>query len=731
MLAGEWSGWRGMDRFIWFGEVSMSRGVEGVRSRWTLFRRTGLTWALACWLALTGLALADTFGNLTYTVTPGWSQARQGNGLVFTLGGLPVGEQVRVNFLPGTVLKGDFAGWLAAEIRTFNAGATVVSQTPPQASTSDDGQPLLSSVAVVTAGDQTEWRFFIGAHPGNRGELIVITTSSLDAFTRHQNELSALTDPVQFANVRGAAGQGTAGKTTTPAVRTPPTQPPAKSAPATTPAQPAVTQPAVTQPTITQPPPTQSPSGQLPAVPVPNLAQLVNAGLNPEKQPIPDEFRCYLSYNSSDYSRPVFALQILPGGRYRAPGGEGRYTLTQTSGGSLNYLRWQGGPLAGTEDAFLLFDRTYGQRIQLDGVGTDERRLYCYQRGGSEGHALVNFRRNDPQVGAYACRSTDGKNTNRGTLELLAGRAYRYQGGSGKYSANILGKQGDSFSGIDFVGGPLDDSYTTYSEDELGEREFSSVGSNRTRCVMLAKPIAEPRFGQARAPAPPAGAGGLEGAYTSYVQNFYPSPGLNNTVYVFRKNGYVYTGEPEVSLDEADCTRTLPSGLPLCQVYTLKNGLMTIGSDKPARWVKTTTGYTLDGEALSPLRPLGNLTLSGEFKSVSSLTAVVGTGGGLFENFLNLRRDGTFTKTSSGGVSITTTNDGTALGDVTGGVTSSSSSKNSGTYSFAGNTLTLKYGDGRVQKLFAFMPGSDKAGRPDREWLYVGGNNYFLEKPGQ
>ncbi|WP_424950843.1 hypothetical protein [Deinococcus sp.] len=675
--------------------------------RWRPLLLAGLLTTLL--VTLGGGARAATFGNYIYTLPPGWTQAQQNSTLILTLPNLKAGERISVRLTPGAAFQGDLRPWLTAQMQSYNAGAKVVSQTPIQSQTDSGGQPLLASVAVVQVNGQPEWRFFIAGHPGNRAELLVITTSSYDAFTAYQDELDAFTSGLDYANV-GSGGPGTpqtgAGKAPAPPA-TPSTQAPSTQAPGVKP-------PA---------------ASAMPAVPVPDLPHLLAAGLDPKQQAIPDEFRCYLSYNSSDYSKPAFALQILPGNRYRAPGGEGTYRMVQTTGGSLSYLRWQGGPLAGTDDAFLLFRRTYGQTIQLDGVGKDQRRLSCYQRGGAENHALVGFRRRDPQVGSYPCRSTDGKNTDRGTLEILAGRTYRYQGGTGRYTVNIMGKQSEDFSGVDFVGGPLDEAYSTYSEDRLGERKFSGLPTRSAQCSAVARPIVEPKFGPGRAPAPPAGAGGLEGAYSYYVQNFYPNARLDHYFYIFFKNGYVYTDNPRTSLADADCTKTLPSGVPLCEVYTIKNGTITIGNGRPVKWERTAAGYKLGGSELKPVKALGNLKLAGEYKAVSSFAAVGGSGGGLFEDFLTFRKDGTFSVQHTGGVSITTTSDGTALGDVTGGVYSSTDRRNSGTYSFSGNTLTLKYGDGRMEQQFAYLPQQDKQGRPDPEWLYLDGSNYFLEDP--
>jgi hypothetical protein len=655
--------------------------------RWKMLLRSGVLVG-----ALLGSAHAATFGNYVYTLPAGWTQAKQGGGLVLTLPPKSAGDRATIRLTAGAVLSGDLRAWFAAQVAGFNKGAAVLSQSETQADTDEHGLPVLATVVVVKTGSGSEWRLFAATKAGNRAEMLVFSTSSLESFTAHQAELTAFTDQLNFANVKAPVTAGTT-----------------KAAP----------------PTVNTPAPVVKASGALPPLPAPNVAQLVRAGLNPVKQPFPDEFRCYLSYNGSDYSKPAFALQILPGGRYRAPGGEGTYTMVQTNSGSLNYLRWQGGPLAGSDDAFLLFDRTYGQQIQLDGVTDEDWRLYCHQRGSAENHALVEFRRKDPQVGQYPCRSLDGKNTDLGTLELLAGRVYRYRGSSGKYSVNIMGKQRDDFSGVDFVGGPLDDVYSTYSEDELGEREFNRVLKNM-RCSQIVKPIVEPKFGTVKAPAPPAGSGGVEGAFAQTVQNFYPNASLNHYFYIFNKNGYVFTGDPETSLADADCTKTRPNGLPLCEVYSIKNGLITIGAGKPEKWERTANGYKLDGDELKAVKPLGNLKLAGEYESISTFTAVVGSGGGVFYNTLIFRKDGTFTREASGGVSITTTTDGTAFGETTGGVSSSSQRKNSGKYTLSGNTLTLTYGDGRVEKQFAYLPSTEN-GKPDLEWLYVGGRNYFLD----
>ena len=111
--------------------------------------------------------------------------------------------------------------------------------------------------------------------------------------------------------------------------------------------------------------------------------------------------------------------------------------------------------------------------------------LECYQRGARDTLAQLEFRRKDSQPGKYACRSTDGKSADKGTLEVLGGRQYRYASGSGKYQVDILGDQGDDYSDVEFFGGPLENMNVSFEEDNKDERKFRFA--NCFRCVTVVK----------------------------------------------------------------------------------------------------------------------------------------------------------------------------------------------------------------------------------------------------
>jgi len=642
-----------------------------------------------------GAARAATFGQLEYSVPAGWTAKINEAGVTLTPDGLAPGEEVGVTLFPGKDFAGDFAGWFA-QANGGISGFTVTSRSSVEKGQSKGGVPLLAQAVVFknSAGQQI-YMYFQAANPKGRVELLVYAASSLPAFKKYQPQLSALTDSVKFVSATASSGN-----------------------------TPKIDAQATGQ--------TGTGSSALPALKAPKLADLLSKGFNPEKQPIPDEFRCYPQVSSDKYAQPTFSLQFLEGGRYRVPGADGTYTLKQD--GSLSYVQFKTGPLLGTDDSYLQWKKKLGQSIELNNYplkNDDTVDIYCYQRGAREAVARDLFRRKDPQVGKYPCRSTDGKNTDMGALEILAGRQYRFGGQVGKYSVAILRDQDTDYAGpkLEFVGGPLEDYYISYFEDEQGERELSFLKNGS--CKIVVKPSVLPQFGPDKAPTPPKGSGGLEGAYSKQRQQMQAGGGLEfvRDFYIFSKNGYVFTADPDTSLADADCSKTYPSGLPVCEVYSVNNGLITIGKDKPEKLERKGNTLILDGDVLEPVRPVGDLVLKGEYKSTSIFTAVIGSGGGVFENYLRFGKDGRFTRERSGGISITTTTDGTAFGEATGGVSSSNTRKNGGKYGFAGNTLTLSYDDGRVEKLFAMLPQLGKDGKADLKWLYLKGNDYFYQDP--
>lgn len=97
--------------------------------------------------------------------------------------------------------------------------------------------------------------------------------------------------------------------------------------------------------------------------------------------------------------------------------------------------------------------------------------------------------------------------------------------------------------------------------------------------------------------------------------------------------------------------------------------------------------------------------LEGTFLQSATSGEAAGPAGSAFVNAWNtfsFFRDGTFSTSSGAGVSSSSAN-GSAQG--------SSTRNTAGTYTLSGNTLTLKYSSGEVQRLpFAFLLGTEKGG---------------------
>jgi hypothetical protein len=471
-------------------------------------------------------------------------------------------------------------------------------------------------------------------------------------------------------------------------------------------------------------------ASKLPVMPAFDYTQFAKLKLDPEKEPIPDEYHCYAEIRSEKYASHLLTLQILPGRKYRVGIGssvsEGAFRMDNSD------LFFTSGVLASKDKHFYTFDRKEGAEIWVYNLGSEENEIdfRCYQRGGSEQLQQLKFKRKDPQPGSYACVTTDGSNKSAGVLEMLSNRRYRYQGSEGAYKVNITGDLGDDDSKIEFVGGSLDEQTTTYEEAENGQQKYDFYRP-KIECTRQATPRPNPKFGTAKAPAAP-GSGGLEGRYFYGRQQFVdfnnnlPCQGICYEYLIFQKNGYVYSDDLEETegLEDANCARTYPSGFPVCETYTLKGNMIQIGIEKPESFAKTKTGLKIDGDDWDVLEPLDGLKFNLSYYSQRITGAIIGTGGGSSSTDLSLRKDGRFTRESSSSFFFGATDTGTSTGNITASASGSSSRSNNGSYRVYGNTIEFKYDDGRVIKQFMFLP----SGRNDLTFLHIGGSIYWEEK---
>ncbi len=469
---------------------------------------------------------------------------------------------------------------------------------------------------------------------------------------------------------------------------------------------------------------------KLEPLPVFDYVAFAKSKLDPKKEPIPDEYHCYPEVRGEKYGAPSLTLQILAGHKYRV--GIGNSISSGTFRIDGYDLYFTSGALASKRKHFYNFKRYEGAQIWLYDLGNEDQSLdlRCFGRGGNEQLELLRFKRKDPQPGSYPCVKIDGTAKSAGTLEILAGRRYRFAGAEGSYKVNITGKLSDDYSSLDFVQGGLDDESAFYQEDELGRQEYSFGRSPNIECARQVTPRPNPKFGKNKAPAAP-GVGGLEGRYfygisQVAINGYLACGGICYEYLLFAKNGYVYTDDLEDTegLMDADCSRTYPSSFPVCEVYTVKGNTIQIGLEKPVTWKRAKTGLIIDGDQYDVLEPLDGLKLNAAYESLVVQGAMVGgTGGSSSSVDLLLRKDGRFSREANSGFFFGATDTGTQSGSVTASVAGSNSRSNTGTYKVFGNTIEFKYDDGRVIKNFIFMP----SGRKDPSFMQIAGHKYWVK----
>ncbi len=468
---------------------------------------------------------------------------------------------------------------------------------------------------------------------------------------------------------------------------------------------------------------------KLEPVPAFDYLAFAKTKLDPKKEPIPDEYHCYPEVRGEKYGAPSLTLQILAGRKYRVGIG------SSTSSGAFRMdgydLYFTSGGLASTRKHFYNFKRYEGAQIWLYDLGNEDQSLdfRCFQRGGNEQLEQLRFKRKDPQPGLYPCLKIDGTGNSAGTLEILAQRRYRYAGNEGSYKVNITGKLSNDYSSLDFAQGGLDDLSATYQEDDLGRQEFSFGRNPNIECSRKITPRPNPKFGKTKAPAAP-GVGGLEGRYFYGINQvalngYLACGGICYQYLLFQKNGYVYSDDLEDTegLMDADCSRTYPSGFPVCEVYSVKGNTIQIGFEKPTTWKRSKAGLIIGGDQYDTLEPLDGIKLNAAYESLVVQGGVVGTGGSSSSVDLLLRKDGRFSREANSSFFFGATDTGTQNGSVTTSVSGSNSRSNMGAYKLYGNTIEFQYDDGRVIKQFMFLP----SGRKDPSFMQIAGRKYWVK----
>jgi hypothetical protein len=479
---------------------------------------------------------------------------------------------------------------------------------------------------------------------------------------------------------------------------------------------------------------TMTPSSKLPAVPAFDFVKFAKLGLNPEYDPIPDEYRCYARTPGDQYAKPQAMLQILMGRKYRFEFSGTIYDGSLVLEGGTSVV-FNSGVLVNQDKNYnkYNFDRQTGASINLYKLIIADQKLefYCAQRGAKDQLEQLRYKRKDPQPGSFACAFADDGKPVGDPLEILPNRRYRTDGGEGSYRVDITGEN-NSYSKIEFLDGPIKGRGAHYQERDDGEQSFSLYNRPAIRCVRKVNPRPDlPVFGPNKAP-PGLGKGGLEGRFflgrsQVSIGGFTPCGGVCYDFAFFQKDGYVYNDDAEDTggLEDINCSKTYPSGFPVCQAYSISGNMIKIGFEKPVPFKRVGKTVEIDGEEYGVLEGLDGLTFHGYYSSITGggTSNAVSTSGFTSSVDLVLRKDGRFSRDAAN----STFASGSFLGETTFVAGSSNSRSNTGTYRVYGNTIEFKYEDGRVVKQFMFAP----AGRKDLEYLRIAGRLYWLEKDRQ
>ena len=452
-------------------------------------------------------------------------------------------------------------------------------------------------------------------------------------------------------------------------------------------------------------------------------ANAVAAGIDPRFEFLPATFDCH-DEADADLSAPDLQVAFSGDGRYAAPGGEGRVTVADDEVEPDAYRQFRGGPFDG-ERTYLGFDE-FGQSFALDADGAEYR---CYQEGASAARAQLLAYLATPRPGDYRCRTPDGASA---TLVLGADATYAVDGEIGSWALEDV--VGNDSGRVEFAGGPLDGERARYAEepgdgyrgfDVTTSRSFGPLGlaggssELSLTCESLGQPVVMPLYGPAPAPvlSVPPGSGTRPSGFWWYDDVLISVNDSHAEVrhLLLRTDGYAYAGTPTEA--GVDCSRTSPNGLPFCDAYA-------IGDDGALRLYRpygevdelavTFAGgadggtlATIEDETARPVRAVDPARLVGEHENLdyfqSGCTGLGYCSHGLTTRDLGLADNGRFffSRSSDGGSSF----DGGAYGGPSTYAVGSSSAGNVGSWSVAGNVLTLAYDSGRTVRHFVVEDG--------------------------
>lgn len=219
------------------------------------------------------------------------------------------------------------------------------------------------------------------------------------------------------------------------------------------------------------------------------------------------------------------------------------------------------------------------------------------------------------------------------------------------------------------------------------------------------------------APAVPVQLDKLQGMYVGMRLDpgGYECGGACWDYYTFLPGKKVVIGEPATGGPETiDCSKLS------CSNYSITNGKLVLGNGTTHTIRVSSLGNLyIDDVLLEKVTPVAsNLKLSGSYvyRGYSGM-AGVNSASSAWEERLTFQTDGTF---KADNFTLGTQEAGS------GTTNSSAGSSGTGTYSISGNTITLKFTGGTVER-YVFFIHTGKDGKPNVQDVQIGSRNFFVD----
>jgi hypothetical protein len=473
--------------------------------------------------------------------------------------------------------------------------------------------------------------------------------------------------------------------------------------------------------------------------------QAIAMGINPVHDLRPARYECFAT-GSARRVNPVAdgVLSVATGGgyRYQTPQGasDGRWQRLPGSSSQSSYQF--SGPLS-TRLQYVA-NTNFGQHISLTETATD-REMRCYLAGPYAELARLQMVNTMITSETLSCRFGE----NAITPVTFSGGRYTSQRGSGIYrDYSLTNSQKEWEGGFEFDGGPFEHARGYLRIDKQGRRILSigvTVNTSRgywyssdettpvAECLSATPVRATPEYGTQPAPVSRV-TGGPSGVFAFVGADYrgFATVKVNS----FTPNGWYADDVPEGH--DVDCTRTKPSGEPVCLSYELQPGRIrlqyTTGTWAQADWVALQTsplGMVIDDVNYRRVAHLTGLRLSGTYgtQSSSSSGSIAGTLTTLIsEGTYVFSANGTFRASSS---LFARTGIGPGIGGsspIVGSWSNNSNGASEGRYRIEGNWLVLTTNDGREARQFIHVGMEDTPRGTSPEFLYIG-NDLYSKNP--